>query len=162
MKKQSFFNRLFKKKSSFPEDFEGEEKLIVEQVPEDTQYEVGDSIDSTPFDIPIPEMDEKAVIGEIDIYVNNEKTATHKIESHTKIGRDPSQSDIIISELIVSKLHCTIYVKDGTIYVKDNDSTNGTYVNNQKITAEAIGDNTVIGLGRRGTVKIVFRKGVRK
>lgn len=156
MKKQSFLNRFFKKKEPLAGESEADEQLIVEQAPADTQYEISDT---PPLDIPIPEMDEKAVIGEIDIYVNNEKVSSHKIESHTKIGRDPSQSDIIISELIVSKLHCTIYEKDGTVYVKDNDSTNGTYINSQRIATQPIADNTVIGLGKRGTVKLIFRKG---
>jgi pSer/pThr/pTyr-binding forkhead associated (FHA) protein len=123
---------------------------------EDIQYKL-DEI--PPLDLPLPEFDEKEIIGEIDVYVNKEKVATHEIESPTKIGRDPAQSDIIITELIVSKLHCTIYVKESSVFVQDNNSTNGTYVYNQKISLQPIEDNTIIGLGKKGTVQIIFRKG---
>ncbi len=98
-------------------------------------------------------------VGEIDIYINDEKNSIHTLASATKIGRDPSQSDIIISELIVSKLHCTIYNIENDFYIKDNDSTNGVYINNEKIESEQrIENGDVILLGKKGTVKIIFHK----
>ncbi|MCK5055733.1 MAG: FHA domain-containing protein [Candidatus Aminicenantes bacterium] len=161
MKKQSFFSKLFKKQDEVPEE-PGYEKIptLMESPRQDEKpEEVGDM---PPMDIPVPEFDEKEIIGEIDVYVNKGKVATHAIESPTRIGRDPARADIVIPELIVSKLHCTLYAKDGSIYVRDNTSTNGTYVDNRKIYQQGITDNTVIGLGKKGTVQIIFHKGVPK
>ena len=126
------------------------------------EEEPGEVQDMPPMDIPVPELDEKEVIGEIDVFVNKGKIATHAIESPTKIGRDPARADIVIPELIVSKLHCTLYTKDGSCYVQDNTSTNGTYVDNRKIHHHVIHDNTVISLGKKGTVQVIFHKGEQK
>jgi hypothetical protein len=99
------------------------------------------------------------VFGEIDVLVNDEKMSTHKITGREiKIGRDPSQSHVIIPELIVSKLHCTLIIKEGRVFIKDNDSTNGLYIGDEKVTEQEMMKDTVIFLGRRGTVKILFRK----
>lgn len=158
MKKQSLFGRLFKKQEperSAPYN-EKIPTLIETQPPKEEPIKFNEI---PPFDLPIPELEEKVIIGEIDVYVNKEKVASHKIESPTKIGRDPSQADIVIPELIVSKLHCTIFTRDGVVFIQDNTSTNGTYIDNRKITLQPITDRTIIGLGRKGTVQITFRKG---
>jgi pSer/pThr/pTyr-binding forkhead associated (FHA) protein len=93
----------------------------------------------------------------LDVYINGRQANIHSLATETKIGRDPSQSDIIISELIVSKLHCTIYSSGDDFYIKDNKSTNGVYVNREKISADRqIKHGDVIRLGKRGTVTLVF------
>ncbi|MCP4218053.1 MAG: FHA domain-containing protein [bacterium] len=97
-------------------------------------------------------------VGEIEIFVNGEKTNIYDISGTKKIGRDPSQADIAIPELIVSKLHCNLYVKDGDVFVKDENSTNGTFVNSQKITDHKLETNDVISLGKKGTVRVVYHK----
>lgn len=98
-------------------------------------------------------------VPEIHVYVNDEKTDIHTLSAETKIGRDPSQSDIIISELIVSKLHCMIYSRDNDFFIKDNNSTNGVFVNHEKVTGEhKIENGDIIMLGRKGTVKLVFKR----
>lgn len=158
MKKQSFFSKLFKKKDEAPEE-PGYEKIPTLMESSWQEEEPGELQHMPPMDIPVPELDEKEVIGEIDVYVNKGKVATHAIESPTRIGRDPARADIVIPELIVSKLHCTLYTKDGSIFVQDNTSTNGTYVDNRRIHHQVIRDNTVIGLGKKGTVQIIFHKG---
>jgi pSer/pThr/pTyr-binding forkhead associated (FHA) protein len=104
-------------------------------------------------------IENSGTVGEIDIYVNNEKTSIHTLASETKIGRDPSQSDIIISELIVSKLHCTIYSVGNDFYIKDNSSTNGVFINDQRISDDQLINNgEMILLGKKGAVKIFFHK----
>ena len=116
-------------------------------------------VENVAFDTTVIEADDLEVVGEIDVLIRGEKIKTSKvIAEQTKIGRDPSQSNIIISESIVSKLHCLIFKKGDDVFIKDNNSTNGTYLYNQKITMEKIKDNDVICLGRRGTVKLIFHK----
>lgn len=99
-----------------------------------------------------------AAENEIDIYVHGEKSKIYQISTETHIGRDPSQVHIAIPELIVSKFHCTLYFIGENIHVKDNKSTNGTYVNGQKISDRQLEDDDVITLGKKGTVRIVFHK----
>lgn len=97
-------------------------------------------------------------VNEIDVYVNDEKTNIHSIGDVTKIGRDPALADIIIPELIVSKLHCTIHKKGDDFFIKDNKSTNGVYIHGEKVTEQKIENGNVIHLGKKGTVKIIFHK----
>ncbi len=49
------------------------------------------------------------------------------------IGRDIS-SDVAIVDSKVSRHHAVIFSKGGKIFIEDNNSTNGTYVNGEKIT----------------------------
>jgi len=95
-------------------------------------------------------------IAEIDVFVNDEKINIHSLAPATKIGRDPAQADIIIPELIVSKLHCTIYSRDDRFYIKDEESTNGVYIDNEKIEEQELNNGDTVLLGKKGSVKLVF------
>lgn len=97
-------------------------------------------------------------VAEIDVYVNDEKTNIHTLAQENRIGRDPSVSDIIISELIVSKLHCTIYAIGDHYFVRDDNSTNGVFIHDEKVSEVQLHDGDIILLGRKGTAKIVFHK----
>ncbi|MGE5339974.1 MAG: FHA domain-containing protein [Candidatus Omnitrophota bacterium] len=98
---------------------------------------------------------------ELTIYANGRKISIYSLGvdvEETRIGRDPSQCDIAIPELIVSKYHCSIMVRDRQFFILDHHSTNGVYVNNEKITAEhRLENGDVILLGKKGTVKIIFQ-----
>lgn len=51
------------------------------------------------------------------------------------IGRDVSQSSFVLNDDLVSHLHARVTLsEDGTVQVADANSTNGTYVNGQKIS----------------------------
>ena len=65
-----------------------------------------------------------------------------------KVGRDPS-CDIVLSENAVSRVHLLIYPQAyNAIVLVDNNSTNGTTVNNVQVTAPTqITENDVIMLG---------------
>ena len=70
-----------------------------------------------------------------------------------KIGRDPA-SDISIDDALVSKEHALIEVvasaeKEGEVeyYIKDLDSTNNTYINEQKVTRQQLKNNDVLRVG---------------
>ena len=63
------------------------------------------------------------------------------------IGRDP-QCHLRPSSQVISKKHCTLFVRDGKAYVRDLDSTNGTFVNDQQIEGEVeLANNTTLKLG---------------
>jgi predicted component of type VI protein secretion system len=51
------------------------------------------------------------------------------------IGRDP-QCQLRPASAIISKRHCALLAKGGTFFVRDFDSTNGTFVNEERVTGE--------------------------
>jgi pSer/pThr/pTyr-binding forkhead associated (FHA) protein len=57
------------------------------------------------------------------------KTLPNKIFA---IGRD-KRNAVIIADTKVSKFHALITFKDGTGYIRDSNSTNGTFINGQRI-----------------------------
>lgn len=59
---------------------------------------------------------------------------------NTTVGRHP-ESDIFLNDVTVSRHHCRFQVSEDSITVEDSGSTNGTYVNDQRI------DNTVLSPG---------------
>jgi len=97
--------------------------------------------------------------GNIEVYVNDQKLSTYPItDKPITIGRDPAKAVVVIQEPIVSKLHCTIFSRGEEVLVKDNESTNGTYVNEKRISEQTLADNDTITLGRKGNIKIrVYR-----
>jgi pSer/pThr/pTyr-binding forkhead associated (FHA) protein len=52
------------------------------------------------------------------------------------IGRDP-QCQLRPASPAISKQHCGLYVRGGKVFVKDFGSTNGTFVNDQQVPADA-------------------------
>ena len=63
-----------------------------------------------------------------------------------KIGRDPS-NDICLSDLALSRAHCTIGTEDGTWRIRDCQSSNGTFVNGRRVETHQLlnGDRLKIG-----------------
>lgn len=55
------------------------------------------------------------------------------------IGRDPS-SDLFIENANISSRHAFIEEKNGSYFIRDNDSTNGTYINDRRISSEQLTD----------------------
>jgi predicted component of type VI protein secretion system len=51
------------------------------------------------------------------------------------IGRDP-QCHLRPASASISKRHCALIQRDGKVFVRDFDSTNGTFVNDQQIKGE--------------------------
>ncbi len=97
------------------------------------------------------------VYGYIDIFYNDKLDKTYKItERDLIIGRDPSRAQIIISEPIISKSHCTFFIREDKVFVKDNNSTNGTYVKGERIIEYELKNDDIITLGKKGAVKIHF------
>lgn len=63
------------------------------------------------------------------------------------IGRDP-RCQLRPTNPAISKLHCVLFVRDGTFYVRDLKSTNGTFVNDQRVEGDlalAEGDQLRVG-----------------
>ena len=62
------------------------------------------------------------------------------------IGRS-NECQITINDTKVSRMHSTFFVKNQKLFVKDNSSTNGTFVNNKKIFEKKLSSGDDIRLG---------------
>jgi predicted component of type VI protein secretion system len=51
------------------------------------------------------------------------------------IGRDP-QCQLRPASAVISKRHCAVLVREGKVFVRDFDSTNGTFVNEEQVKGE--------------------------
>jgi diguanylate cyclase (GGDEF)-like protein len=63
------------------------------------------------------------------------------------IGR-ATLNDICVSQDSVSRTHCTLHVDDQGVKLRDNESTNGTYVNDQKVHEVYLRDGDLVKVGR--------------
>lgn len=64
----------------------------------------------------------------------------------TTIGRDPD-SDIFLNDVTVSRHHCRVSFNDSGLALTDSGSTNGTYLNGNRIEHVdlAVGDRVFVG-----------------
>jgi hypothetical protein len=69
------------------------------------------------------------------------------------IGRDP-RSDLVLSDGKVSRHHAQIRLEGGWPVIYDLRSTNGTFVNGQRVTRQVLRDGDEI---RVGDTKLIFR-----
>lgn len=67
-------------------------------------------------------------------------------DGNTTVGRHP-ESDIFLNDVTVSRHHCRFVVSGDTLSVEDSGSTNGTYVNDERVDSAAVtaGDEVLVG-----------------
>lgn len=53
-----------------------------------------------------------------------------------RVGRDPVQCSIVLSEPRVSGLHATVRFQEGQLWVKDEGSNNGTFIDGLRVQGE--------------------------
>ncbi len=108
-----------------------------------------------------PPAEEKTVpiFGHIEVFTETEKLGRYPIsEKPLTIGRDPGRVGIVISDPIVSKLHCSVFVRGGRVFIKDHGSTNGTFIRDQKVSEQELQDRETVLIGRKGSYKIFFSR----
>jgi Inner membrane component of T3SS, cytoplasmic domain len=68
-------------------------------------------------------------------------------ENGLYIGRDPSLSSVVINDSRVSKRHLRIVPRSGKVFAVDQNSTNGTFMQGERITEVQLkrGDEIVLG-----------------
>ena len=87
----------------------------------------------------------------------NEKIYINKPEF--SIGRSATKADYTVTDNSdVSRIHCIIERKNGVSYIRDNASTNGTFVNGQNIAGQEnvfLTNNARVSLGDEGFIYFV-------
>ena len=70
-----------------------------------------------------------------------------RLESGAKIVLGRERADMSFFDKRMSRRHCTLEVRDGVDHVRDLGSTNGTWVNNQRITEAELKPGDVLRVG---------------
>ncbi len=78
-----------------------------------------------------------------------------------ELGRDAEQCEVILSRHYVSRRHCRIVEDGGGLVLSDCGSTNGTFVNGEKITHRALAEGDQVGLGQASPHHFVFARTLR-
>jgi len=74
------------------------------------------------------------------------------------VGRG-SQTDLIIPDLEVSRQHCSLEINEDKVILRDLNSTNGTYIDEEKIDFVELEDRTEIKLGKSTLLFVESQKG---
>lgn len=78
--------------------------------------------------------------------------------SATSLGRSKA-NDLVLDDVSVSSQHCRIRPEDGAFTLVDLKSTNGTFVNERRVTSHKLAEGDVI---RVGEVQLQFRTDQRR
>lgn len=76
--------------------------------------------------------------------------------SGIRIGRESSVCEIVLENPKVSRLHAEVVSIDGKVLLIDRNSSNGTYVNDQKIERRYLKDGDIIYFGGRNAVAVAY------
>lgn len=76
--------------------------------------------------------------------------------SGIRIGRESTICEIVLENPKVSRLHAEVVSIDGRVLLIDRNSSNGTYVNDQKIDKRFLQDGDIIYFGGRNAVAVAF------
>jgi len=71
------------------------------------------------------------------------------------MGRSPG-AEFIVDASMVSRLHCRLTAGATELHVADLESTNGTFVNGQRVTEASLKEGDTLGVGR---VELVVTRG---
>ena len=63
------------------------------------------------------------------------------------VGRAP-RADFIVDAALVSRLHCRLTASNDSLEVEDLKSTNGTFVNDQRIERAQLANGDLLRVGR--------------
>lgn len=89
-----------------------------------------------------------------EIVIKYEDKVIERVVSEKKrisIGRT-SENDIVLENRGVSRRHAQIEFNDNAAVIIDNESLNGTFVNNRKISEEILRDDDVVTIGKYNLV----------
>lgn len=70
----------------------------------------------------------------------------HALKKNTVMGRGYS-CDIRLEDPTLSWEHCTLLIREDGVYLKDNDSSNGTWIEDQEITEHRLPPGVIFHAG---------------
>jgi pSer/pThr/pTyr-binding forkhead associated (FHA) protein len=70
----------------------------------------------------------------------------HTLKPQSVIGKDPT-CDIVFNDSFLSSRHATIRAQGGNFVLEDH-STNGTFVNDKRVTRQELLDNDFVKFGQ--------------
>ena len=76
--------------------------------------------------------------------------------SGIRIGRESTICEIVLENPKVSRLHAEVVSIDGKVLLIDRNSSNGTYVNDQKIEKRFLKDGDIIYFGGRNAIAVAY------
>lgn len=79
--------------------------------------------------------------------------------SGIRIGRESRYCEIVLSDPKISRLHAEIVSFDGQTMLIDRSSSNGTFVNDERIERTFLHDGDIIYFGGRHAVAVAFSEG---
>jgi hypothetical protein len=89
------------------------------------------------------------------------ETIRREFTSTFRVGRDP-ECQVVLTDAAVSKIHLEVSFEKGRWWVRDLDSTNGTFKGAKKITRIQLGSKTKLILGRTGPLVTFEVEGMRE
>lgn len=90
----------------------------------------------------------RSVVGWLVCMNGNQKGMDFRIFDGVNSIGAAADCDIVITDEYLSSKHAIIRYEDGKYEFKDNDSTNGSFLNEKKTTKDELIDNDTIRLGR--------------
>jgi len=63
------------------------------------------------------------------------------------VGRQGGGADFEVDDAEVSRWHCALEVREGMVWLRDLESTNGTYYENERTRAAVLEDGTELRIG---------------
>jgi len=99
---------------------------------------------------------------------DNQEISLKVLEGHEKgtvypvnkpritIGR--ANSDVIINDMLSSRIHCAVEVSDRTILLRDLESTNGTLVEDARIQTALLSNGSVFKIGGHSFQVVIIPK----
>ena len=86
---------------------------------------------------------------------NQDKVLRLPPDAVRTIGRGP-RADFIIDGNLISRIHCRLSAANAQLVVEDLQSTNGTYVNDERVACVALKDGDKLRMGR---VELIVSQG---
>ncbi len=110
------------------------------------------SVDGLPLSLP-----ENQEIS-LNVLEGQEKGTVYPVHKpRITIGR--ANSDVIVNDLLSSRVHCSIEVSDQMIVLRDLESTNGTFVNDQPIKTVMLENGSTFRIGAHSFQLVITPKG---
>lgn len=73
------------------------------------------------------------------------------------IGR--ANSDVIVNDMLSSRVHCAVEISDQRIMLRDLESTNGTFVNDEPVKTALLSNGSIFRIGGHSFQVVINPKG---